>query len=164
MARIEIKRCEDRESIPEAVSEQARAITEAIRRRAYDLFQSRKDGNGSDLEDWLQAEREVAWVPASELVEGDTEIRARIALPGFDAKEIEVSAMPDALVVRADATHSHEGKSGKVCFCEFSHQKLFRRLDLPAPIDVDKVSASLDKGILQVVAPKAAKKQMAAAA
>jgi HSP20 family protein len=98
--------------------------------------------------------------PTSELVDDKKEFRARIALPGFDAKDIQVSAMPDALVIRADATHAHEGKSGNVRFCEFSEKNLFRRLPLPAPIDVDKVTASVDKGILEVTAPKAAPKQM----
>jgi HSP20 family molecular chaperone IbpA len=40
----------------------------------------------------------VVWSPASELVDDEKEFRTRIALPGFDAKEIQVSALPDALV------------------------------------------------------------------
>jgi HSP20 family protein len=106
----------------------------------------------------------VVWSPASELVDDKKEFRARIALPGFDAKDIQVSAMPDALVIQADATHTHEGKSGNVCFCDFSAKTLFRRLPLPASIDVDKVTASVDKGILEVTAPKATPKQMTAGA
>ena len=105
----------------------------------------------------------MVWSPASELVEDEKEFQARIALPGFDAKDIEVSALPDALVIRADATHNHEGENGNVRFCEFSEKQLFRRIDLPSSVDVDKVTASLDKGILQVTAPKAATKQMTAA-
>jgi len=92
------------------------------------------------------------------LVDDEKEFRARIALPGFDAKDIQLSAMPDALVIQAAATHTHEGKSGNVCLCEFSGKKLFRRLHLPASIDVDKVTASVDKGILEVTAPKATTK------
>ena len=93
-----------------------------------------------------------------------TEFSARIAVPGFDAKDIQVSAMPVALVIQAETAHTHEGKSGDVCFCEFSGKQLFRRLDLPASVDVDKVSASVDNGILQITAPKAATKPMAAGA
>ncbi len=109
-------------------------------------------------------ERDVVWAPASELVDDDKEFKARIAVPGFDAKDIEVSALPDALIIQAGATHTHEGKSGNVRFCEFSGKELFRRLDLPAPVDVNSVSASLEKGILQVTAPKMAPKQLAAKA
>jgi len=160
MSQVAIHKCKIPETTPQTLLEHAEAITDSIRKRAFNIFQNRNRGNGSDLDDWLQAERDVVWSPASELVDDKKEFRARIALPGFDAKDIQVSAMPDALVIQADATHTHEGKSGNVCFCEFSENKLFRRLDLPAPIDVDKVTASVDKGILQVTAPKVTAKQM----
>lgn len=32
---------------------------EAVRRRAYDLYIARGEGEGSEVEDWLTAEREV---------------------------------------------------------------------------------------------------------
>jgi HSP20 family molecular chaperone IbpA len=70
----------------------------------------------------------------------------------------------DALIVQADATHSHEAHDGNICFCEFSQNKLFRRFNLPARIDVNHVAASLEKGILQITAWKAAKQVTAAAA
>lgn len=135
---------------------------DALQQRAFDLFEKRGREVGHDLEDWLQAERELDWSPASELVDDGNEFKARLSLPGFEAKDVHVSAMPDALVVQAAATHTHEEKDSNVRFCEFSDKKLFRRLDLPASIDVNTVSASLDKGILQVIAPKTTAKQLAA--
>ncbi len=42
-----------------------RQVTEAdIATRAYEIFQSRGGEDGSDLEDWLQAERELTEQPA----------------------------------------------------------------------------------------------------
>ena len=161
MLLVAIYKCKNSKTTLQPLLERIEAgITDSIRKRACDIFQHRNGGNGSDLDDWLEAERDVVLSPASELVDDENEFRARIALPGFDAKDIQVSAMPDALVIRADATHAHEGKSGNVRFCEFSEKNLFRRLPLPAPIDVDKVIASVDKGILEVTAPKVAPKQM----
>jgi HSP20 family protein len=160
MSQVAINKCKNPETTPQTFQEKLKAITESIRNQAFNLFQNRNGGNGSDVDDWLQAERDVVWSPASELVDDKKEFRARIALPGFDAKDIQVSAMPDALVIQADATHTHEGKSGNVRFCEFSEKNLFRRLPLPASIDVDKVTASVDKGILEITAPKAVPKQM----
>jgi HSP20 family molecular chaperone IbpA len=87
--------------------------------------------------------------PASALVDDEEEFKGHIALPGFDAKDIQV-------------THTHERERGEVCFCEFSGKTVFRRLELPAPIEVDKVSASLDKGILEVTAPTTTPRQMTA--
>jgi HSP20 family protein len=164
VSQIAISKCKNSETTPQTFLKHLEAITDAIRNRAFDLFQNRNGGNGSDVGDWLQAERDVACVPASELVDDKKEFRARIALPGFDPKDIKVSAMPDALVIEADAAHTHERKSGNVCFCEFSAKNLFRRFPLPASIDVDKVTASVDKGILEVTAPKATAKQLTASA
>jgi len=164
MSQVAINKCKNPETTPQTLLEHLEAITGSVRKRAFNIFQNRNGENGSDLDDWLQAERDVVWSPAAELVDDKKEFKARIALPGFDAKDIQVSAMPDALVIRADATHTHEGKSGNVCFCDFSAKKLFRRLPLPASIDVDRVTASMDKGILEVTAPKATTKQMTAGA
>jgi HSP20 family protein len=164
MSQVAIHKCKNPETTPQTLLEHMKAITDSIQKQAFNLFKNRNGENGSDLDDWLQAERDVVWSPASELVDDKKEFRARIALPGFDATDIQVSAMPDALVIQADATHTHEGKSGNVRFCEFSEKSLFRRLPLPESIDVDKVTASVDKGILQVTAPKATTKQMTAGA
>jgi len=164
MSQITIHKYRDAATTPRGVLEQVQAITDAIKQRAFDLFQSRDGWNGSDLTDWLQAERETVWSPASELVENEKEFQARIALPGFDARDIDVSALPDALVVQAETTHNHEGKDGDVRFCEFSEKKLFRRIDLPQAVDVDKVTASVDRGVLQVTAPKTIGKKLGVAA
>jgi HSP20 family protein len=160
MSQVAIHKCQSPETIPQRFLERLEAITDSIRKRAFSIFQHRGGGSGSEVDDWLQAELDVVLSPASELVEGAEEFRARIALPGFDVKDIQVSAMPDALVIQANATHTHVGERGDVCFCEFSGKTLFRRLELPTPIEVEKVSASLDKGILEVTAPKTTRRPM----
>jgi len=164
MAHVAVEKCRESGTFPETLYEKMNALTEDIRRRAFNLFERRGGTIGRDLDDWLEAEREVVWSPASELIENKNDFRARLALPGFDPKDLEVTATPNALVVRAESAHTHEGKEGEVCFCEFSEQKIFRRLDLPSEIDVDRVTASLDKGILEISAPKAASKQLKVAA
>lgn len=164
MAQVAIKKCNDLTEIPRTLLEQMQAVEETIRQRAYDLFQSRNGDLRSDVDYWLRAERDVVWSPPAELVDEEKDYRVRLALPGLEAKEIQVSAMPGAVVIQADSAHTHEETKGNVRFCEFSDKKLFRRLELPGSIDVDKVSASLDKGILQVIAPKVAPKQIAVSA
>ncbi len=165
MANVAIERCRESEVLPETLRQEMNAIADEIRQRAFGMFERRGGTMGMDLDDWLQAEREVVWSPASELVENKYGLHARLALPGFDAKDLEVTATPDALIVQAQSTHTHEGTEGDVCFCEFSQKKLFRRLDLPSEIDVEKVTASLDKGILAIDAPKAVQsKRLQAAA
>lgn len=41
------------------VNDRSRATDEAIARRAYELYQARGGTDGADMDDWLQAEREL---------------------------------------------------------------------------------------------------------
>jgi HSP20 family protein len=150
---------------PNGLWERLNAIANEIRQRAFSRFEQRGHANGRDLDDWLEAESEVVWSPFAELIEGEKDFQTRVALAGFDSKDIEVTAAPQALIIEAAKTHTHDAKEGNVHFCEFSGQKLLRRINLPTAIDIDKVTASLDNGMLQVNAPKAAQsKQVSATA
>jgi len=130
-------------------------LAERVRQRAFQIFQNRGSRDGNDLEDWLQAERELIWAPEADLVEKDGRFELQVAVPDFDAKEVRVAALPDSLVVSAESIHRHEKAGGDVCFCEFGERSLFRRIDLPAAINIDKVTANLDKGVLKLTAEKA---------
>jgi HSP20 family protein len=112
--------------------------------------------HGLDRYDWLLAEHDVLGPSSEELLESDKELKLKIAVPGVEPKDVTVTAMPDTLIVHANASHSRSGAHGEIRFCEFSEDKLCRQFGLPSPIDVNTVSASLDKGILHIVAAKAA--------
>jgi len=163
MANVAVDKYQDGQ-LPETLWERINAITDEVRQRAFSLFERRGGTAGGDVNDWLEAEREVVWSPPSELIENDRDYHARIALPGFEAKDLDLTATPHALIIQAESNHKHDGQEGDVCFCEFSEKRLFRRLDLPSEIDVDRVTASLDKGVLQITAQKAANQEMKAAA
>ena len=90
-----------------------------------------------------------------ELAETEGEFQLRLALPGFDAKDIQVAALAQAVIVEGEAVHQHQGTEGTVHFCEFGERRVFRLIPLPKPVDVDHVSATLDKGLLQIRAAKA---------
>jgi HSP20 family molecular chaperone IbpA len=132
---------------------QLETLADRIRHRAYEIFQNRGT-NGREFDDWLQAEHDLIFAPESELVEKDGKYEIRVAAPGFKAAETNVTALPDAVIVSAESSHKHEENKEDVHFCEFGTRTLFRRLDLPTPINVDKVTANLDDGMLRIVAQK----------
>jgi HSP20 family protein len=137
--------------------------TEQIQQKAFSLFMQHGGLPGFDLDNWLLAEREVLGPSAAELVESEKELKLRVAVPGAEARDLRVTATPEAIIVEANTRHDHSGTDGELRFCEFSENKLCRQFGLPSEIDVNKVSASLDKGILEVVAAKSADKQTSAA-
>jgi HSP20 family molecular chaperone IbpA len=156
MANVTVEKVRDREATPPTLSERLRGIADKVRQRAFEVFQCRGCGDGRSLEDWLQAERDIIQSPEAELTEKDGKYRVRVVIPGFALEDIRVTATPTTLFVEAETRHEHEKTDEDVHFCEFGQKQIFRRLDLPSPINVDKVTATLDQGILQLTAPKAA--------
>lgn len=154
MANVAIKKIQESEAGAISLFAESEKTAEAIRQRAFEYFLGRGGAPGADLEDWLRAERELIWSPGAEMTENDRDVTLRVQAPGFEPAEIQITATPDSMLVEAETSHTHEDSKGKVHFCEFT-RTLFRRFDLPEAINVDKVSATLDKGILRIVATKA---------
>jgi len=124
---------------------------QGIRHRAWDYFQQRGQTLGNDWDDWLRAERELLWMPHAEMFENSFAIVVRVAVPGLDPKSIQVTATPQSLLIQGTEPHRHLGLEARMHFCEFG-QSLFRRFDLPTRIDPATVAATLDKGILEILA------------
>jgi HSP20 family protein len=162
MAQVAVKKVNggDKEALP-IFGEIARRF-DAIERRAFDLFEKRGYELGHELEDWLKAEYELG-CPAAELSEKDGVYKMEIALPGFEAKDVEVTATPSELVVHAAMKQEKKGEKDNVLWSEFGSSDVYRRFELPNPINADKVTANLENGLLHVSAPEIAKPKEAAA-
>jgi HSP20 family protein len=132
-------------------------LADRIRLEAYNLFARRGAGDGHALDDWLVAEHEVCW-PSAELTEGDGEYALKVALAGFEPGEITVTATPREIIVKA--AHKQEKRSAgegetKVRWSEFRSNDVYRRVELPASVDVERISANFKNGLLEIVAPQA---------
>lgn len=167
MHNVPIERINEPERGMSTVLAKMEKAADAIRQRAFGHFQTRGGVVGSDLDDWLRAERELIWAPSAEVTENDKEVTLRVQAPGLEPDDIQVTATPHSILIQAEVSHSHEQSNGNVCFCDFAAQ-MFRHVNLPQEIDVNKVTATLNKGILNIVAaksqapPKAAKAPTAA--
>ena len=163
MSNIAIQKAEDQTRKTLRVFEQIEEQTENVRRRAFELFESRGCEAGRELEDWLQAEREVLNSPAAELAESAQEYDIRVTLAGFDSKDVQVTASPFEIIVHAK-TKSEQKEDSEIVWTEFGSKDVYRRFEVPVSIDPDRVRATLDRGILRIFAAKAPKQQPVAAA
>jgi len=126
-------------------------LHEAIKGRAYDLFRNTGTPWGSALRDWLTAEREFVSRPPIELRQKDSTFEVRVALPGVDAKDLDVQITSEGMLIKADAAHEH-GAECSVHVCEFGPGKVFRSIDFPEKIDPDSAKAELKNGMLFLTA------------
>lgn len=115
---------------------------DAIRRKAYELFEARRSEHGGDVDDWLNAERHVLDALAAEFTETDGACKAEVKLPGFEAGDVTVSASSNEIVI-----HARRETDGNV-------EEEYRSFTAASPINEDRVTARLENGVLCVEAPK----------
>lgn len=127
----------------------------AVRELAFDLFARRGGASGRALDDWVEAERQVLGWPAAELKERNGSYEVEVTLPGFTARDVEVTATPTEVIVHAAARRERSGEEATVLWSEFEQNEVYRRFGLPTAVKADDITATLDNGILRVVAPKA---------
>jgi len=155
MSNVTVQKVQKNENAP-TLFKSMETLFDDVRRKAFDLFQQRGGMDGFDLDDWFRAEQDLLWKPESELAETEKQFQMKVAVPGLEAKDIQISALPDAIVIQAETTHEEEKKEGKVHYSEIRNKKLFRRFEMTGGIDVEQVKANLDKGVLEITAPKKA--------
>jgi|SRR5579863_420502 len=137
----------------EALSHLARLmrdVNDEIRERAYRLFLERAGEDGRDLDDWIAAERELLCSPPCEVTENETEVRIKAQVQGFDAKAIQVDVLPESITIESCAGGNVQGKGKK----QANQKRLLRQFELPARIHPERVKATLEKGVLEVIAKK----------
>ncbi len=159
MSRLAIRKLSSIEDRTLPIFDEIDEIAERIRARAFELFAENGFIEGRHVEDWLAAEQEICW-SVSELIEEGDRFILKIALAGFEPEETIITANPRELIIKA--AHSIEidepgsGDVSNVRWSEFRNDDIYRRVELPVDIDIEKITAELKRGLLTIEAPKAA--------
>lgn len=143
----------------ETLFDEMEKMFNALACRAYEIFDGNGRTFGRDLDNWLQAERELLHPVALNINETEEAITVKAEVPGFTEKEIEVSVEQGRLVITGQKESSKEEKKGKTICSESRSDRILRVVDLPAEVEADKVNATLKNGVLELVLPKVAKVQ-----
>ena len=122
------------DSIPFLLEE----VRDRIARRAYENFVDRGAVHGHDLDDWLEAERELILRPEAEVRVELEDVFVEMVLPEIDLANLTVHVAPRQLVVSSDT--DREGL--QVC----------RVIDLPVVISLDGVDGELFHNVLRITA------------
>jgi HSP20 family protein len=139
----------------QSIFDEMEKMRDRIMRRAYEIFEGNGHSFGKDLDDWLKAERELLRKPAIELREKDDEFLIDVAVPGIEAKDLDIEVTPEDLLVKGETHHEHKEEKGKVHTSEFESGSVFRTIHFPKKIDPDKVKAEFKNGVLHLKAPVA---------
>jgi len=152
MSRIPVKTVNSPHRALNHLAQLMRSVHEQIRARAF----QQQHGEGHELEDWLAAERDVVYSPPCMLTETQDEIHLQAAVPRADAKSLQVDVMPHTITIEGRMLKTKECQGETIHRRQFGREQLLRQLDLPARIDPKYAKATLENGILNITAKRAA--------
>ncbi len=92
--------------------------------------------------------------PAMDVYETEKEVVAKINLPGFDPKKVEVTVEKGILKVSGKMEEKEEEKKKGYWRKEIRQGSFERVTRLPAEVKEDAVKATYEKGVLKIVMPK----------
>ena len=113
--------------------------------RLFDGFFGRPGGSGAPSR---------GWAPAVDLYETKDDLVLTIELPGVRDKDVSVSITGDLLTVKGERRFEHDVKEQQLLHVERAYGKFERLVQLPIPVQADKVKASYRDGVLEVKLPK----------
>lgn len=95
----------------------------------------------------------VAWTPLADVTESDDAFHVEIELPGVKAKDIDVEAEGQELVVTGEIKERE--RKGVLRRSTRRTGAFEYRLRLPGDLDTDRISADMKNGVLSITVPKA---------
>ena len=134
--------------------ERTRHISNAIARRAFELFEARGSEHGHDCEDWFHAESELLTPVPATVIDTDGGFTVRAELPGFTGEDVEVRAEPRCLMIYAKKRKTSEQEKGQAVLLETMSDDVFRVLELPHEIDPGNMTATVKNEVLEVILAK----------
>ena len=94
------------------------------------------------------------WVPPMDLVETDDHLVLRSDLPGLAGDDVNIEVKDGILTVSGERKAEHEEKADGYYRVERAFGGFSRSMTLPEHVDADRISASFDKGVLEIRIPK----------
>lgn len=130
-------------------------LFEDLRAAQDDMFQmnrARARRSGQPYHDVTGAQ---AWVPAVDISEREDAYLVAAELPGVKASDVEITFQDSLLTIQGERSDMSAADGEKVHRAERRYGPFARSITLPSHVDANKIEASAQDGVLQVMVPKA---------
>jgi HSP20 family protein len=111
------------------------------------FFEAPAPGNGGST----QLRR---WLPAMDLVETEADFVLRADLPGLSEEDVKIELDDNVLTISGERKAEHEQRKEGYYRVERASGSFSRSLTLPEGVNPESVTASFDRGVLEVRIPK----------
>jgi HSP20 family protein len=123
--------------------------TLGLQRELYRLFEGALQHGKADPGEWT---------PLVDIRETDRELNFALEIAGSAANDIDVTTESGVLTIRGERSEEWKDE-GRYHLVERGYGSFVRRFQLPEGVDIDKIQADVENGLLQVRIPKSAMPQ-----
>jgi HSP20 family protein len=126
--------------------------TLGLQRELYRLFEGAiAQGNQSKTD-------QNEWTPLVDIRETDRELNFAVEIAGSGASDVDVTTENGVLTIRGERSEEWKDE-GRYHLVERGYGSFIRRFQLPEGVEIDKIQADVENGLLQVRIPKSAMPQ-----
>ena len=122
---------------------------QGFQREMNRLFNDALTGTGSDREGVS-----FTWAPPVDVSETQDKLVFSVEVPGFKEEDLTLRVENGVLMLEGERKFEEETKDKSYHRVERAYGKFHRSFTLPSNVDVAKVSADLDGGVLKIELPK----------
>jgi len=94
------------------------------------------------------------FAPATDLIESDSHYILRADLPGLSEDDVNVELDGNVLTLSGERRSSSEDRKAGYYRVERSYGSFRRSVRLPEGVDAEAITATFDKGVLEITVPK----------
>jgi len=95
-----------------------------------------------------------AFLPPADVTVSDGDVVLTMDLPGLTAEDLQLEVLDGHLVVRGERRRPEVTEGTRWTHSERTFGAFERRLRLPDGVDPDRITASMDNGVLSLIVPK----------
>lgn len=105
--------------------------------------------NGTELASGMD------FTPACDVIEGQNHYMFTLDIPGMKREDVKIEAVGNRLTVSGERHHSHSDEKQGSKHIERRYGKFRRVFTLPENVEMEKVEARYENGVLAIAVPKA---------
>lgn len=121
--------------------------------RVFDSLLGRTVGSA------LRATNSGKFVPSLDITETPEDFQVTVDLPGVNPDDVKLEMQDGSLSISGHRESKTEEKEKNYHRVERSSGTFFRSIPVPSEVDVDKIEANYEQGVLHVKLPKSEKQQ-----
>ena len=114
--------------------------------------------SGSRAIGWQVSLHSYAWSPPTDVYETDESIVVRVEIAGMEKESFAINIDKNTLSIHGTRPDTPEHRA--YYQMEIRHGEFYTDVDLPVPIDLEKVTAEYHDGLLKVILPKKSPKHI----